>query len=198
MVPRSPVDGAAPHPLAPRGPARRRLRRPWPRSNGRPTAGSTEFRHHLAVHHGVGPALVGHAPLHGNVSGEVGGPGPERQRDDRFGQCARQIVECRIRGPDHGCPYVGHERGQRSVVEGVGLTVQEMGATLVMDRGGRQTGLDQLHLRRSRTWWSAVAETATAQPRWCAMPRRMPLSRPLPGGRAGPRPSGSRFSSGPR
>ena len=85
-------------PSVARGPCRTSLR-PFPEDAPRlfldvlglvevdgPAPGSTELGHHLAVHDGVGPALVGHTALGGDGGGEVLRPGPERERDDRRGQ----------------------------------------------------------------------------------------------------------------
>ena len=43
-----------------------------------PAAFACDFGQHLAIHDGVGPALVWHTALNGDIGGEVGGPGPQR------------------------------------------------------------------------------------------------------------------------
>ena len=57
---------------------------------------------------------------------------------------AVSFVERGRRCPHDRCVYLGHQLGQRVVVERVARAVHEMRSALVMDRRGRKPGLDQL------------------------------------------------------
>ena len=58
-----------------------------------PAARARELGQHLAVHDGVGAALVGRTASEGDVRGEVEWPGTQRHRHDRFGQCGREPAQ---------------------------------------------------------------------------------------------------------
>jgi hypothetical protein len=90
---------------------------------------------HLPVHDGVGSRFVGCAAKDGDVVGKVGRPGSQRHRHDRIGQPRRELVErSRCRAPSR-CPHTGDQLRGCGVVEG---------PAVVVDRGGRRPGFDQL------------------------------------------------------
>ena len=110
-----------------------------------PAAVACEFSEHFAVHDGVGAALIWHATLDGDVLGEVGGPGSERHRDDRFGQRRRELVKRCGGRPDHRRPHVRHQLRKSVIVETFTRPVEEVWAALVVDWRSRQAGLDQFN-----------------------------------------------------
>ncbi len=100
-----------------------------------PAALACEIGQHPAVHDRVGACLVRHAPLHGDVVGEVRRPGAQRHRHDRLGQRRRELVQRRRRRTHRRRSHLRDQHRGGGVVEGLAL---------VVDRRGRHAGLDQL------------------------------------------------------
>jgi hypothetical protein len=109
-----------------------------------PAASAPDLGQRLAIHDRVGSAFVGRAALDCDRLWKVGRPGPNRHRDDRSGKRGRKFVERRRRRAFDRRSYVGHQRRERIVVEGLCRAVEEMGSAHVMDRCRGQAGFDQL------------------------------------------------------
>jgi hypothetical protein len=109
-----------------------------------PPERATRLGEHLAVHDGVGAALVGRATLNGDRLGKVGRPRPNRYRDDRLRKRGGKLVERgRCCAYDRRSHFI-HQFLQRIVVEGLCRTVHEVRPADVMDRGRGQVGVEQL------------------------------------------------------
>jgi len=94
-----------------------------------------EVGEYLAIHDGVGAGLVRRAKLNGDVIGEVGRPGSQRDRYNGFRQCSGNVVECGRRGTKNRGAHLRHQLSHAGDVEAVAV---------VVNRGSRHTGLDEL------------------------------------------------------
>ena len=102
-----------------------------------PAARACELGQHLAVHDGVGAALVGRTALEGDVRGEVGRPGTQRHRHDRFGQLRRRAGPAKPTPPEPPTP--------RTFATSAAMAASSSSLpSLVVDRRGRHAGFDQL------------------------------------------------------
>jgi len=109
-----------------------------------PTSVVGEVGQHLAVHDGVGAALVGTCRCTAMVSGKSAGQARSDSERIGSGNAAASSSSAADVRPDRRRAHVGHQRGERDVVEGVRAPVEQVRATLMVDRRGRQIRLEQL------------------------------------------------------
>jgi hypothetical protein len=82
-------------------------------------------------------------PLECDVLGELGWPGPKRDRVDGFRDRNPKFVKCRRRRSNHRRSHVRYQRRETVVVERFPRLVKEVCPSFVVDRCGRYAGLDQ-------------------------------------------------------
>lgn len=90
----------------------------------RSSAALSGFGEYAAVHHRVGPALVGRTPKHSNVRGKVVRPRSHREQLDRYAHRGADLVEGSARAFRHRRPYLGRQVGERVVAERLAGAVQ--------------------------------------------------------------------------